>query len=132
MIEGTYSDSPFAMYPMLQLARGDLTSKVAVRTGLGLYPTVGNHFVITAPEMFEALEVAAEHGWFMAHFPLRTVGQVRSKVINGGRAYQGTKGLEHHGVHWKARYDLYLTHGDNVVKDMLQQWIDEVKQSRLA
>ena len=74
----------------------------------------------------DRLWIAAEHGWFMFHFMIRSFDQLRSKVINGGRAFQDTRGLETHGGHWKARYERYEREGDRFIETLLTEHVRSV------
>ena len=49
---------------------------------------------------------------------------MKKKVINGGRAFKASKGLENHGGHWRERYIAYETRGEDVLSEILQTHID--------
>lgn len=100
--------------------------KIAIRIGSGLQPMMGNHFIENYGLPLASTRVLATMDWYMLHFPLRSLDHVRSKVINGGRAFQNASGLETHGGHWRARYDQYVRHGDGVLQQILRQHIDSV------
>ncbi|MBB3172438.1 hypothetical protein FHR90_000244 [Endobacter medicaginis] len=98
--------------------------KIALRCALGLDPAMGNHFVENFDHPLDTMHVLAEDGWYMLHAPLRSLEHVKKKVINGGRAFKASKGLENHGGHWRERYIAYETRGEDVLSEILQTHID--------
>ncbi|NPD65826.1 hypothetical protein HN018_14930 [Lichenicola cladoniae] len=103
------------------------TSKIALRVGSGCRPTEGNHWISGFDGDIARAFIAAEHGWLMFHFTIRSFDQLRSKVVNGGRAFLDTSGLETHGGHWKERYARYLDEGDAFIGQLL---LDHVRSVR--
>ncbi|SIQ07048.1 glycosyltransferase family 2 protein [Acidiphilium angustum] len=100
--------------------------KISYRSDSDLAIMEGNHFVrsITCP--LNAVITAALGGWYIWHFSLRSRDHVRKKIINGGRAFEGTVGLESHGEHWRERYSLYQKYGEAIVSQVLQNHIDSI------
>jgi tetratricopeptide (TPR) repeat protein len=125
--------SPFQSFPVIKPTRPP-TSKVALRVNNGCRPTEGNHWVLGFEGSPGQVWIAAEHGWFMFHFMIRSFEQLRSKVENGGRAFQNTTGLETHGGHWKARYERFLRDGDDFIETLLRDHVSSTADggSRLS
>ncbi len=114
--------SPFESFPVVKPLRPP-TAKIALRVGSGCRPTEGNHWMSGFEGSADRLWIAAEHGWFMFHFMIRSFDQLKTKVVNGGRAFQDTRGLETHGGHWKARYERFLRDGDGFIEALLCQHV---------
>lgn len=124
MIETLPPDpSPFEVMPKIQSRLLPVVPKIAVHTGCGLRPMEGNHFVHAFDYPLSTARVVAVAGWYLFHFSLRSLSHARKKVVNGGKAFQGTKGLETHGGHWRERYALYEKHGDIIIRQLLEQHI---------
>lgn len=121
--------SPFQACPLAQGPMTDVATKIALRSTSPSYPMEGNHFAEPFPHGLDEMATLSSVDWYIYHFPLRSRDQVRRKVINGGKAFQDTSGLENHGSHWKQRYDLYLKEGENVIDQVLQHHIDTVRNS---
>lgn len=119
--------SPFESFPVVKPTRPP-TTKVAVRVGSLCRPTEGNHWVHVFEALPDRVWIAAEHGWLMFHFTIRSFEQLRAKVLNGGRAFLDTKGLETHGGHWKARYACYQAEGDPFIERLLHEHVQSVAQ----
>lgn len=117
---------PFAVFTKRMTRLEPISPKIALRVGLGLQPMMGNHFVASYDHPLASMHVLACKDWYLMHYPLRSLQHVRAKVINGGRAFANSAGLETHGGHWRQRYDAYLRHGDDVLRQILQLHIDSV------
>lgn len=121
--------SPFESFPIVRPSRPP-ASKVALRVSGGLMPTEGNHWATGFEGPADSVWIAADHGWFMFHFTIRSFEQLRSKVVNGGRAFLGTQGLETHGGHWKHRYERYLDEGDAFIERLLSEHVGSMAPGR--
>ncbi len=122
--------TPFGAFPVVKPASPP-TSKVAIRIGCGCRPTEGNHWVLGFEGTMDRVFVAASHDWFMFHFMIRSFEQLKSKVVNGGLAFQGTTGLDTHGGHWKARYQRYERDGDRFIEQLLHEHVASVSVGSL-
>lgn len=106
-----------------------VVSKVAFRVGHDFRIDEGNHFVQTFDAPFSAFTPVATFDWYIYHFMLRSLDHVREKVVNGGKAFLHTRGLEKYGGHWKERYHRYQQYGDSIVSDILISNIQSIKDS---
>jgi hypothetical protein len=70
---------------------------------------------------------AASAGIYLAHHPYRTVTQIRSKVLNGGRAVSMSRELG--GGHWRDYYERYKVEGEELFPRILQNYINTTKQN---
>lgn len=127
------SPSPFESFNVVKPTFPP-TSKVAIRVGSRCRPTEGNHWVTGFQGETARACIAAEHGWLMFHFTIRSFDQLKSKVVNGGRAFLDTNGLETHGGHWKERYERYRHEGDAFIEQLLLHHVRSVRNggSQLA
>jgi len=125
-LEATPADvSPYQTYPVA-LAVTPPASKVAIRVGTGLRPTYGNHWVVSYDGALEGIRVMLDSNWYLFHFMTRSFEQMKRKVINGGKAFLNTKGLENHGQHWKQNYDKYLKGGDSYISEVVGSYVRQV------
>ena len=118
---------PFGLFTRICTKLAPQVPKIAYRSGQGLRPAMGNHFVTEYPYATGQVINASDFGVYLAHFPMRSLAQLRKKVINGGLAYKAAAGLEEHGGHWRERYALYEKHGDTVIAQMLANHMRETK-----
>ncbi|HQT87850.1 MAG TPA: glycosyltransferase family 2 protein [Acidiphilium sp.] len=114
---------PFILHSKFTSRLLPVVPKIAFRTNLGLAPMMGNHFIANFFSPLATSRPLAIADWYMAHFPLRSLDHARSKVINGGKAFRNSQGLETHGGHWRERYALYEKHGDTIIRQLLEQHI---------
>jgi hypothetical protein len=117
---------PFILHSKFTSRLLPVVPKIAFRTNLGFAPMMGNHFIENFSSSLAASRPLAIADWYMAHFPLRSLDHARSKVINGGKAFRNSQGLETHGGHWRERYALYEKHGDTMIRQLLEQHIREL------
>jgi tetratricopeptide (TPR) repeat protein len=118
---------PFATFTRICRQLTPQVPKIAYRGGQGLRPAMGNHFVTEYPYATGQVINASDFGVYLAHFPMRSLTQLRKKVINGGKAYNAAAGLDEHGGVWRERFALYEKHGDEVIAQMLENQIRETK-----
>lgn len=119
---------PFRAFDKMTARLEPTVPKVALRTGHDFVPMMGNHFVAGYSGPLSGFRTLALDDWYLLHYPLRSVDHVRKKVINGGRAFRDSKGLEQHGGHWRERYALYERHGDGIIRQILQNGITEISE----
>ena len=66
----------------------------------------------------------AEASFYILHYPMRTISQLRKKIVNGGRAYEAAKELNpDFGGHWKTYYKWLQQHGDAVLFRLIREHI---------
>lgn len=118
---------PFVVFKKLDRKLLPVVPKVALSIKSKLYPMMGNHFVENLSEPLNSVRSTAEIDWYIVHFQLRSLKHVKTKVINGGKAFKNSQGLEIHGDHWKERSNLYEKHGDSIIVQILQNYINSIK-----
>jgi hypothetical protein len=118
---------PFAAFTRICTKLEPQVPKIAYRSGQGLAPAMGNHFVTEYPYAAGGVINASDFGVYLAHFPMRSLAQVRKKVVNGGMAYKAASGLDEHGGAWRHRHALYEQHGDAAISQMLADHIRDTK-----
>jgi tetratricopeptide (TPR) repeat protein len=116
----------FSIFSKINSKLLPVVPKVALRNGLRLKPMMGNHFIEQFSGNLDNVRSAATFDWYIMHFPLRSESHVKTKIINGGKAFLSTKNLENHGGHWRERYLLYQNHGESIVTQVLQNHIDSI------
>jgi tetratricopeptide (TPR) repeat protein len=102
-------------------------SKVAYRYSPEAKLELGSHFVQSAANSVQDIWPAASAGIYLAHHPYRTVTQIRSKVLNGGRAVSMSRELG--GGHWRDYYERYKVEGEELFPRILQNYINTTKQN---
>lgn len=111
----------FEAFPNLERTLPSLVTKVALRPELR--PTQGNHAMAGLVPPYGALSGMGQIGWFIFHFPMRSLAQYRSKVINGVKAYENAPDLEGYTTHWKAYYRQFQEHGDGVFHNIVANYV---------
>jgi Glycosyl transferase family 2 len=97
--------------------------KVAFRAHHDIMTIQGNHAAERYPFSIDQAVVMAEAGFYLLHYPMRSIEQMRKKFANGGRAYEMTKGLACLGTNWKLTYRAMLEHGDTVLRQKFRNHI---------
>lgn len=110
-------------------ARGRIMSKAMYRFSEDAWLWMGNHYVDRCVARPEMLAPAAEAALLMLHYPFRSRQHVRSKVINGGRAFDGMANPPG-GEHWRQRYEAYRLAGEAALDAILTGYIAEVGRRR--
>lgn len=87
--------------------------KVAFRPDPSAYLEVGNHYAVGTVQRRSDFLIGAEEGVLMVHYPIRSIYQIRNKVINGAAALEAGKISEQFGGHWRAEYKKFKDNGDN-------------------
>ena len=85
--------------------------KVAFRNLAAAYVEEGNHFcsgIVAAPGDIISGNAA---GVFLRHFPMRSLSQIRSKVVNGGNSIAAVANIGI-GTHWRVDFENYQRLGD--------------------
>lgn len=115
--EDVYSQLPNAadfasLFPVVSTYHSHPVRKVAFRYKPDAFVVQGNHFCSNAVSREEELLIGAECGLFLKHYPVRSVDQMRKKVVNGGKALAAYKGPPDVGAHWRRGYADYLEKGE--------------------
>jgi len=97
--------------------------KVSFRAGEGIGTTQGNHITAAYPYAIGQATVMAGAGFYLLHYPMRSIEQLRRKITNGGRAYEGIGSLADFGGHWKQYYSWLQERGDAVLLNLLLEHI---------
>ncbi|MFG1420175.1 glycosyltransferase family 2 protein [Roseixanthobacter liquoris] len=98
--------------------------KIAFRATFDAYLEIGNHYVDGVIDNPSDLVVAAEHGLVLGHYPVRSVSQIKSKIINGAMALIAGNISTQYGGHWRKEYERYLAIGDMHFHDMVKKYND--------
>jgi len=117
----------FKAFPVVWPKMKVTVPKVAIRAGSALQMVQGNHGVAEFPFPAQTAALAAATGFYMFHFPNRSVEQLRRKLVNGNLALQSsaeTAGIQNTAGHWRAYYEWYLKHGDVALENILTEHID--------
>lgn len=122
----------FAEFPEIWSRMDPPVPKVAYRLHRGLSPVQGNHLVTSYPYDLASIGVLAEIGFYMLHFPQRTVAQLRRKVVNGANAYKAAKHHEGHGGHWRTYNEWYERSGDAALIHLLRDHIASCTEAHTA
>ncbi len=118
--------SPFLVLNNYSSRLIPVVPKIACRVDSDFEIMEGNHFIKYNIYPLSAVKVCALDDLYMWHFSLRSSEQVRKKIINGGRAFEGTVGLEAHGDHWRDRYALFQKYGETIISQVLQNHINSI------
>lgn len=122
---------PATAFTVISLFQSRMFSKLAYRFTATARLWMGNHFVFDCAETVDELQIAAEHGLTMLHYPMRSLAHVRRKVINGGVAYEATRSPAY-GEHWRDNYAAYQREGEAALVRVLHEFIrHNAQQERL-
>jgi hypothetical protein len=98
--------------------------KIAFRSNHTMMTTQGNHVPAIYPFVLDQAMVMAEAGFYLLHYPMWSIDQLRKKIVNGGRAYEAACGLDSGlGGHWKTYYRWFRKNGDAVLVHLLNEHI---------
>lgn len=94
--------------------------KVAVRAANGVVIETGNHGATLqgapVPPIF-----FADFPMEIHHFQYRSFEQFRSKILNGGRAYEATDLPAGTGAHWREHFSLWQQGGDEALRRIYEE-----------
>ncbi len=116
----------FEAFPLVWPRMTVPVTKVAFRLGRGLEPIQGNHSVERFGGGLSEVAVMAELGFYLFHFPMRTVEQLRKKVLNADRALSATvdrDGLGGTATHWRTYHQWYAQAGDVALRQVIAEHI---------
>jgi hypothetical protein len=115
------ADAPFRpgsdIYRHFDLVAGcavPVVTKNAFRLDLNAEIAMGNHSLLYPRLGLDRCFVAADIGARLVHLPYRSAAQVKTKIINGGTAYQASDLDVGLGAHWRTLYTQYLEEGPAV------------------
>lgn len=88
--------------------------KVAFRYSERCFLEYGNHYCNNCIDDIGQVIIGSEFGIFLKHYPIRSLHQFRSKVVNGGKsiASVASEGI---GAHWRRDYRSFLELGDDFI-----------------
>ncbi len=119
------SVEPLPFYQRLCCYDPQLTkhqSKIAFRP-LGDYRlSMGNHKLFGNKRL--KMANGLDFGLMYRHFPVRSMAQLKKKVINGGKAYQNTHYSRAIGEQWKQAYQQYLQQGDKAIEQQYRAFVE--------
>lgn len=116
-------DDPFEKINVMRYRLLPLVPKVAYRVGFDYSLKNGNHFIEKLNDSLDSVVPVGCDDWYIYHFSLRSLSHVRKKIINGGHAFVGTRGLNDHGQHWRERYALFQKYGDRIISEVLEEHV---------
>lgn len=96
-----------------------LDAKIIVRWQRGMVIDQGNHGARNSDGSILAHIPAEDFGMFLRHYQLRSKKHIRSKIVNGGKAYEAAPNLpEAAGLHWRIWYREYQQKGEELVNTL--------------
>ena len=116
----------FEAFPVVWPKMKVTVPKVAIRAGSALQVIQGNHGVESFPYPAQTAALAAAAGFYMFHFPNRSVEQLRRKLVNGNLALKSSAqdaGIQNTAGHWRTYHEWYLKHGDAALEGILREHI---------
>jgi len=86
----------------------------------GMTVKQGNHSIKSAHKNWlgkkKSLHIESQSEWKILHFPVRSLAQFRSKILNGGAANKVNKtGIS---SHWDVLFEAHKIYGESVLTDM--------------
>jgi tetratricopeptide (TPR) repeat protein len=96
--------------------------KNAFRVAVNPTITMGNHSLYYSGIQIDRGFVAAEIGARLVHLPYRSRSQVKTKIVNGGSAYEATDLDRNLGAHWRRLYTNFLQTGDEVLTGQMMSY----------
>jgi hypothetical protein len=114
--------NPYSHFDTVVSCAVPVVPKVAFKVALRPKMAMGNHSLYYPEIAMEHCFIAAEMGACLVHLPYRSASQVKSKIVNGGSAYEATQLHEGLGAHWRRLYKEYLEQGDSVFARQLSAY----------
>ena len=111
------------LFPIITSFESNPVRKVAFRLSDTISIEEGNHFAEGIDDQDQIL-VGPEYGLHMLHYAVRSVSQVKSKILKSGSALQGTVGLERVGTHWRQDSQAYAEQGDDFVREKVRKYVE--------
>jgi hypothetical protein len=116
------NSNPYAHFDVACGSHGYINAKNAFLLDCDVTVKMGNHSLFYKGITMDRGLVAGEHGSHMIHLPYRSVAQLESKIINGGRAYAATDMDQRVGWHWRELYQRFLDEGPAVFERELADY----------
>ncbi len=111
------------LFPVITSFESNPVRKVAFRLSATVSIEEGNHFAEGIDDQDQIL-VGSEYGLHMLHYAVRSVAQVKNKVLKSSSALQGTVGLERIGTHWRQDSQAYAEQGDSFVREKVTKYVE--------
>jgi Glycosyl transferase family 2 len=121
-VEFASGANPYSHFDTVVARAVPVVPKVAFRVALRPNMAMGNHSLYYPNIAVEHCFIAAEAGACLVHLPYRSLSQVKSKIVNGGSAYEATQLHAGLGAHWRRLYKDYLEQGDSVFARQLSAY----------
>lgn len=99
-------------------------TKVAYRANRQLSPNEGNHFVDNYHAGESGLRSMTAIGFCLLHFPMRSIEQLRRKLVDGVNGLNAAGHPPSTGGHWRYYHNHYLKHGDKALYGFLMEHIN--------
>ncbi len=93
--------------------------KVAFRYAADAMIEEGNHYCFFQHLPVSQIVVGCEIGIRLKHYPVRSIAQLRKKVLNCEKSLANYKGPAYIGGHWRRDVELYRREGDNHLRNKL-------------
>ena len=97
------------------------TRKVAFRNNPNALIEQGNHYCRGVASDPSQITIGSQHGVLLKHYPIRSIEQLRKKILNGGKALKALT-VNVGGAHWKHDYDRLMARGDAYVVEKLKSY----------
>lgn len=107
--------------------------KVAIRADPQHRLAAGSHSVDSCVDSAADVLNFNDFGLFMLHYPIRSVAQLRSKILNGVRALDAAPSLDK-GLcfHWRQWYERFKREGDSFFERHVAEFVRGVCQRSFA
>jgi tetratricopeptide (TPR) repeat protein len=87
----------------------------------------GNHRIERGFKHFSEVSAAIADGFFLFHLPMRSVRHIRSKVINGGKAFRAAPEVRNVGGHWRRWHQQYEAQGEDLFPRLVESYLSGLR-----
>ena len=112
------NDDLSARFDTFSLHHNSPTRKVAFRHAPSAVIEQGNHYCRGIARDPSEIAIGSQYGIFLKHYPVRSIEQMRRKILNGGKALEAQT-VTVGGAHWKQDYDTFMKRGDEYLREKL-------------
>lgn len=125
--EFSETGNPFKLYPHVSTHLNPLNFKSAYRLQHNFEIQNGNQFVKDFPYQIDNIGVMAETGFFLFHFPLRSLEQYRRKLIHNYYAHRRIHLENDFMTFWQQLYNNFEKNGDRFLVELFEKYINDCR-----